>query len=405
MYNKRLIVSNMKIKFVILVFFIALVENGFSNDHFYFLQATPADNDQLEIKQTEAVLWKFDMENHSLMKVDSLCPWKYNNDEMIVSVNSFPNEKLISIRTRYYNDTDELSHYFFINFNEIPKITKNDYGSLFNIKDKLYWGTIGNENYKSYLMIENNKKTEKKSLNAYENILIEDISNSMLYIGELLSCKSDGTLFIVQNTDSIPLLSTKLPRNFFAGEKIYCLIKDRYHIVLKYPQNDELLCYNMQNKGWTKMNMKHPYCSLSSNNSWIFGVYHVLNNDNNVSPGVDVRDSIYNCDWFSLSKRYEFKEFPNYRAVGFGYNFDRKANSERAYYPGVLFLYNSQTGKYIEYNTNQGDSQGLLIHNDIFYFRVNDTIYSIPIIEGERLGVPKMIIKHPLIVDFHWAFS
>ena len=226
----------------------------------------------------------------------------------------------------------------------------------------------------------------------------------MLYIGDLLSCKSDGTLFFVQNTNTIPLLSTKLPREFFAGEEIYCLIKDRYHLILKYPQNDELLCYNMQNKVWTKMNMKHPYCSLSSNNSWIFGAYHVLNKDNIVSPGIDIRDSIYNCDWFSLNKRYEFKEFPNYRAVGFGYNFDRKANFERAYYPGVLFLYNSQTGKYIEYNTNQGDSQGLMIYNDNFYFRVNDTIYSIPIIEGERLGVPKMIIKHPLIVDFHWAF-
>ena len=143
----------MKIKFIILILFIALVENGFSNDYIYFLQATPVDNDQFRIKQTGAVLWKFDIENHSLIKVDSLYPWKYNNDEMIVSVNSFPNEKLISIRTRYYNDIDELSHYFFINFIEITKITKNDYGSLFNIKDKLYWGTIGYENYKSYLMI------------------------------------------------------------------------------------------------------------------------------------------------------------------------------------------------------------------------------------------------------------
>lgn len=250
----------------------------------------------------------------------------------------------------------------------------------------------------------NNRKSEKKSLNAYENILIEEITNSRLYIGELLKCKKDGRLSIIQNTDTIPLSVTEMPLNFFHGEEIYCLIKDDYHMVLKYPQKEELLCYDMHNRTWSKINMTYPQCSLLSNNSWILGSYHLFDKDGKVSPGANCRDSIYNCDWYSVEKRYEFEDFPNYRATGFGYTFDQKSKVEKAYYPGTLFLYNSLTNQYIEHNTNQGDSQALLIHNNILYYRINNMIFSAPIIEGNRIGDSKMILKNPFAVDFHWAF-
>lgn len=124
----------MKIRFILILFFVVLLENVLAKEQIYFLQATIADDNFQDMKPTEAFLWKFDLEDFSLTKIDSLCPWKYNNDEQIVSVNSFPNEKMLSIRTKYYKDIDELSYSYSIDFNEKPKITQNDYFSLFNIK-------------------------------------------------------------------------------------------------------------------------------------------------------------------------------------------------------------------------------------------------------------------------------
>ncbi|MFQ3579709.1 MAG: hypothetical protein SNJ71_06190 [Bacteroidales bacterium] len=90
-------------------------------------------------------------------------------------------------------------------------------------------------------------------------------------------------------------------------------------------------------------------------------------------------------------------------------SFDQRNGWFGDYYPGILFLYNVETKKYIEWNTlenekPQGDSEILLVENEIVYYRINDKIYKAPIINGEKLGTPELLVQDPRVPDIHWAF-
>lgn len=74
------------------------------------------------------------------------------------------------------------------------------------------------------------------------------------------------------------------------------------------------------------------------------------------------------------------------------------------YSPGILYLLNVQTRDYIEWNTGQGDSEILLVENNTVYYRVNDEIYEAAII-GKKLDTAKLLIKHEMVPDIHWAFK
>ncbi len=58
----------------------------------------------------------------------------------------------------------------------------------------------------------------------------------------------------------------------------------------------------------------------------------------------------------------------------------------------------------IKWNTGHGDSEVLLVQDDIVYYRVNDKIFKAPIIKGETLGEAKLLIQDERVPDIHWAF-
>ncbi len=90
-------------------------------------------------------------------------------------------------------------------------------------------------------------------------------------------------------------------------------------------------------------------------------------------------------------------------------NFDVRAKSFGSYYPGILFLFNVSTRAYIEWETfengePQGDSEILLVENEMVYYRINDKIYQAPILDGKKLGNAKLLLKDDRVPDIHWAF-
>ncbi|NOS90744.1 MAG: hypothetical protein HOP30_02370, partial [Cyclobacteriaceae bacterium] len=87
-----------------------------------------------------------------------------------------------------------------------------------------------------------------------------------------------------------------------------------------------------------------------------------------------------------------------------GTPFDFRSDFYYRYYLGILYLLNVQTRNYIEWNTNQGDSEILLVEKDQVYYRVNDEIYNAPILNGKKLGKAKLLIKDEVVPDIHWAF-
>lgn len=83
---------------------------------------------------------------------------------------------------------------------------------------------------------------------------------------------------------------------------------------------------------------------------------------------------------------------------------DRALRFKKVYYPGILYLYNIDSKEYIEWDTEQGDSEILLVKNNTVYYRVNDKIYKAPIINGKKLGESELLIQDERVPDIHWAF-
>jgi len=75
----------------------------------------------------------------------------------------------------------------------------------------------------------------------------------------------------------------------------------------------------------------------------------------------------------------------------------------RIYCPGILFLYNIRTKKKYTIQTNQGDSEVLLIDNNSVYYRVNNALYKAAIDENV-IGPATLLVKGDMVPDIHWAF-
>ena len=67
-------------------------------------------------------------------------------------------------------------------------------------------------------------------------------------------------------------------------------------------------------------------------------------------------------------------------------------------------MYNIDSKTTINWETGYGDSEILLVQNELVYYRVNDKIYKVPIINGEKLGESELLIHDERVPDIHWAF-
>jgi hypothetical protein len=72
-------------------------------------------------------------------------------------------------------------------------------------------------------------------------------------------------------------------------------------------------------------------------------------------------------------------------------------------FPGRMYLYDVDTERVYTITTNQGDSEVLLVENNVAYYRASDRLYSVPITE-KGLGTARLLATHEAIRDAHWAF-
>jgi len=93
----------------------------------------------------------------------------------------------------------------------------------------------------------------------------------------------------------------------------------------------------------------------------------------------------------------------------YGKPFDERAIQYKLDPEGVLYIYNIETGKNIEWEAleqgeRQGDSEVLYIEDEMVYYRINDKLYKAKIINGEKLGKSELIVRDDRIRDVHWLF-
>jgi len=73
------------------------------------------------------------------------------------------------------------------------------------------------------------------------------------------------------------------------------------------------------------------------------------------------------------------------------------------WFPGVLLLYDVQTGRLYRMETGQGDSEVVLIDGNDVYYRVNTSLYRAKI-GADSVGSPALIVSDPAIGNVHCAF-
>lgn len=81
-------------------------------------------------------------------------------------------------------------------------------------------------------------------------------------------------------------------------------------------------------------------------------------------------------------------------------------NESGAYFPGMLFLFNTATGRRYVIDTGARDSEPLFISGTTTYFRVGTSIYSAELGTKEYidLAASHLLSKDPRLAQVHWAF-
>lgn len=87
----------------------------------------------------------------------------------------------------------------------------------------------------------------------------------------------------------------------------------------------------------------------------------------------------------------------------YGQSFDFKAMGDLCFYPGQLFVYDTDLRKLLSWDTSQGDSEILLIDDGEIVYRVYNKLFSRKIEDG-KLSTEKFLIQDDIIKDVHWAF-
>lgn len=191
-------------------------------------------------------------------------------------------------------------------------------------------------------------------------------------------------------------------------------IIDQYQIVIELDKKTEpdhtiFTVYNKLNKRWVHFSVLGKSSTINAFGTWLVG--NIYYSDKEMgghvdSPGREIRDSIWNNDWYSPTERYQYPDYPDYKCRwGAGYTAEDRFRDMQIYSPGIMYLFNTQTGDYLEIITEQGDSQILLVEDEQIYYRVNNEIYVANIVEGNQVGKPKLLVKDRNVVDIHWAFT
>jgi hypothetical protein len=150
------------------------------------------------------------------------------------------------------------------------------------------------------------------------------------------------------------------------------------------PSNQRLLVFRKADRTW------HRLPSFSQQFSWTRSFGRFLAVASAQERSAKVPESPGRAEWRNKSA----PTGPNLAA--------RFANSS-AVFLGRLYLYDVDSGQTYTIVTNQGDSEVLLVENDIVYYRVSDRLYSAAITKT-GLGEAKLLAASDVIRDAHWAF-
>ena len=206
---------------------------------------------------------------------------------------------------------------------------------------------------------------------------------------------------IVPDITKRPPFSVELPEKYMVTKKTFLAIianDDKYTILLIDATNPEkgqdfgkyyATLYNKSTKKWHDIELGGNTPIKMVYGDWLAG---------HVRDGMD-----FEANYFPGHKPSPGRALRD--SAKLGYQYESYSINTNVYTPGILYLLNLNTLKYIEWKTGQGDSEILLVENETVYYRVFDRVFKVKILDGEKIGEPVLLAKDTQVVPFiHWAF-
>jgi hypothetical protein len=78
-----------------------------------------------------------------------------------------------------------------------------------------------------------------------------------------------------------------------------------------------------------------------------------------------------------------------------------------SYYPGILFAIDVETGRVLQWRTDQADSEILWADDSTFYYRRINELYKVGIVQGANgpvIGPATLVLKDDALLDVHASF-
>jgi len=158
----------------------------------------------------------------------------------------------------------------------------------------------------------------------------------------------------------------------------------------------QFLIYNKASKQWGSKLLKGSYRAIRAFNQWITGNQTYIG-----KLGIDGKS----VEGMAVpGKQFRNQGYTEYTSPA-----DFRFSTLEIYPTGILYLYNIDTGNYIEWQATeegqpQGDSEILLVKNNTVYYRVNDKIYKRTIISNSKVGERVLLVQDDRAPSIHWAF-
>lgn len=373
------------------------------NKELYFISATP--DIQLDEQVYLTVLYQ--LQKDSLIASDTI-----NSDKrrLLRDLKIYPDYSTALFYEQNYLEASE-NYATFLNLNTLEENKgfvpfKKIYPFPISVKKEnrvftILGGIIKPDVIKYYGLNSSFSQTEIDS-SDFINSILEGYRGAPLLTEDILTVQvnlANGSIKIpkAKREEDRPVLSVTIPDKYLGNIEEYAslLLKNERYMLLAFSETGKKSTYNKyivylkSAKNWEELNIEGNRTRIQAYGNWITGTI-AENNENKqrVSPG----------------KKYR-KQQPN----EYGPGFDVMTELLHIYYPGKLFIYNTLSQSYLEWETKenevvQGDSEVLLIEDEVVYYRVNDKIYQAKIINGKQLDKPQLLLKDYRVPDIHWAF-
>ena len=402
----------MHLKINLLLVLVVMMNNVYSQNLF-LLKATPYEDPYEFDSEFSAGIFRYKPDSLKLEKVLNLAAY----DNRVQSIQHYYNENLIVIQKKTKKFDFNMTIINTAKFDTLLITKAAMCPAPYSYMEYKIFNTEKEEKkfcFKCWSS-EIEKKIHLKGENLYDNngvveFYAENYKNIILSgtlvnsdYGDYLRVVSEpnnGNLRIpvTNKIDERPIFPLILPEPLQLGEKRFISIlinnKNQFVLHLDFMEHianqlgqTRLAIFDYTTQEWHQLTIKGNQPNINSYGDWLAGtVSEYTGRDydtNEESPGKKEREALNSQNEFNAEKRFAYF---------------------RIFKPGILYVFNTSTKKYIEWETEQGDSEILLIHNQDIYYRVNDEIYVVPIINGEKLGKETLLIKDIEVLDIHWGF-